>query len=43
MCDDGSARLKMVETAVTAVARIKKEGQDEGSNEKGRVGVGGRS
>ena len=43
MCDDGSARSKMVETAVTVAARMKKEGRDEGGDEEGRVGVGGRS
>ena len=43
MCDDRGARLKLVETAVSTAARIRKEGQDEGGNEKGGVGVGGRS
>ena len=43
MCEDGSARSKMVETAVTAAARTKKEGRDEGGDEEGRVGVGGQS
>ena len=41
MCNDRSARLKMVEAVVTAAARIKKEGRDKGGDEKGRVSIGG--
>ena len=33
----------MVETTVTMAMRIKKEGRDGDGDEKGRVGIGGRS